>query len=155
MLARYLDSLDEHLAEPIRDRITAVEAKTPLDIEDEFTRLTGVLRSRRDADRAQVTREWVRANHAFHDVIYAAAGNRRLLHAWHALRSQVYLFQLARIRLGDEDYRSRLITEHWQLATLLRDKDLKTLAKVAEDHVDSARRALVARLAQSAVVSER
>jgi phytoene dehydrogenase-like protein len=36
MLARYLDSLDEHLAEPIRDRITAVEAKTPLDIEDEL-----------------------------------------------------------------------------------------------------------------------
>lgn len=40
----------------------------------------------------------------FHDEIYAAAGNRRLRHAWHALRS---------------------------------------LARVAEDHVDSARRALV------------
>jgi DNA-binding GntR family transcriptional regulator len=83
----------------------------------------------------------------FHDQIYAAAGNRRLLDAWQALRSQVYLFQLSRIRLGDEDYRSRLVTEHRQLAALLRQRDVKTLAKVAEDHVDSARRALIERLA--------
>jgi phytoene dehydrogenase-like protein len=36
MVARYLDSLDEHLAEPIRERITAIEAKTPLDVEREL-----------------------------------------------------------------------------------------------------------------------
>jgi DNA-binding GntR family transcriptional regulator len=84
----------------------------------------------------------------FHDEIYAAAGNRRLLHAWQALRSQVYLFQLARIRLGDEDYRSRLVAEHWQLAELVRARDLTTVAKVAEDHVHSARRAIAARLAE-------
>jgi DNA-binding GntR family transcriptional regulator len=89
----------------------------------------------------------------FHDQVYAAAGNRRLLDAWHALRSQVYLFQLSRIRLGDEDYRTRLVTEHWQLAQLLRDKDLSTLAKVAEDHVHSARRALIARLAEGSTTA--
>jgi phytoene dehydrogenase-like protein len=36
MLARYLDSLDEHLDEPIRDRLLAIEAKTPLDVEREL-----------------------------------------------------------------------------------------------------------------------
>jgi phytoene dehydrogenase-like protein len=36
MVARYLDSLDEHLDEPIRDRILALEAKTPLDLEAEL-----------------------------------------------------------------------------------------------------------------------
>jgi phytoene dehydrogenase-like protein len=36
LLERYLDSLDEHLAEPIRDRIVAIEARTPLDIEREL-----------------------------------------------------------------------------------------------------------------------
>jgi phytoene dehydrogenase-like protein len=36
MVERYLDSLDEHLEEPIRDRILALEAKTPLDIEREL-----------------------------------------------------------------------------------------------------------------------
>ncbi|HEU5110390.1 MAG TPA: GntR family transcriptional regulator [Micromonosporaceae bacterium] len=83
----------------------------------------------------------------FHDQIYAAAGNRRLLDAWQALRSQVYLFQLSRIRLGDEDYRSRLVAEHAELAALLRHRDLAMLAEVAEEHVHSARRALVGRMA--------
>jgi DNA-binding GntR family transcriptional regulator len=78
----------------------------------------------------------------FHDEIYAAAGNRRLLEAWQALRSQVYLFQLARVRVGDEDYRSRLIPEHDKLVHLLRKHDLTALAKEAEAHVDSARTAL-------------
>jgi phytoene dehydrogenase-like protein len=36
MVARYLDSLDEHLEGPIRDRILAIEAKTPLDVEREL-----------------------------------------------------------------------------------------------------------------------
>jgi phytoene dehydrogenase-like protein len=36
MVVRYLDSLDEHLDEPIRDRILALEAKTPLDVEAEL-----------------------------------------------------------------------------------------------------------------------
>jgi DNA-binding GntR family transcriptional regulator len=85
----------------------------------------------------------------FHDQIYAAAGNRRLLDAWQALRSQVYLFQLSRIRLGDKDYRQRLVTEHQEIATLLRQRDGTALARVAEDHVHSARRALVARLRES------
>jgi DNA-binding GntR family transcriptional regulator len=84
----------------------------------------------------------------FHDQIYTAAGNSRLLDAWQALRSQVYLFQLSRIRLGDSDYRARLVTEHRELAGLLRQQDTRSLARVAEDHVHSARRALVARLAE-------
>jgi DNA-binding GntR family transcriptional regulator len=84
----------------------------------------------------------------FHDTIYAAAGNRRLLQAWQALRSQVYLFQLARVRLGDEDYRSRLVTEHWTLASMLRKRELKGLGKIAEEHVHSARTSLIARLAK-------
>ncbi|HEU5476154.1 MAG TPA: GntR family transcriptional regulator [Actinophytocola sp.] len=83
----------------------------------------------------------------FHDQIYHAAGNRRLLDAWQGLRSQVYLFQLSRIRLGDEDYRSRLVAEHLEIAALLRNRDTETLARVAEDHVHSARRALVGRMA--------
>jgi DNA-binding GntR family transcriptional regulator len=84
----------------------------------------------------------------FHDQVYLAAGNSRLLHAWQALRSQVYLFQLARIRLGDKDYRTRLVEEHWVLARMIRNREIAAIAKIAEDHVNSARLALITRLAQ-------
>jgi DNA-binding GntR family transcriptional regulator len=79
----------------------------------------------------------------FHEVIYRAAGNRRLLEAWHAVRSQVYLFQSHRIRLGREAYRARVVSEHRELASLLRARDAARLAAIAEEHVHSARRALV------------
>ncbi|MEV6116262.1 GntR family transcriptional regulator [Streptomyces sp. NPDC052109] len=83
---------------------------------------------------------------AFHDRIYDAANNRRLLDAWCAVRSQVYLFQLRRITLGYEHYRARVVDEHRELVTLLRSDDRETLARYAEEHVDSARRSLLDRL---------
>ncbi|TVT53533.1 GntR family transcriptional regulator [Amycolatopsis rhizosphaerae] len=83
----------------------------------------------------------------FHERIYQAAGNRRLLEAWHAVRSQVYLFQSHRIRLRDEEYRDRLAEEHGELAALIRERDTARLAETAEEHVHSARRALLAGLA--------
>jgi DNA-binding GntR family transcriptional regulator len=82
----------------------------------------------------------------FHEVIYLAAGNRRLLDAWHAVRSQVYLFQSHRIRLGTEHYRARVVEEHRELAALVRAGESDRLARLAEEHVHSARDALIAGL---------
>lgn len=83
---------------------------------------------------------------AFHDAIYEAAGNRRLTEAWRTIRSQTHLFQLRRIALGHEHYRARVEAEHRELAALLRSDDRETLARVAEEHVDSARRNLLTHL---------
>jgi DNA-binding GntR family transcriptional regulator len=80
----------------------------------------------------------------FHDTIYRAAGNRRLLEAWLALRSQVYLFQLNRIR--HESYRAIVVEEHREIVAQLRGGDADTLTRHAEEHVHSARRVLVAAL---------
>ncbi|WP_030177962.1 GntR family transcriptional regulator [Streptomyces sp. NRRL S-813] len=86
---------------------------------------------------------------AFHDRIYDAANNRRLVEAWRAVRSQIYLFQLRRITLGHEHYRARVVDEHRELAALLRADDRETLARRAEEHVDSARCSLLAGLSPS------
>jgi DNA-binding GntR family transcriptional regulator len=83
---------------------------------------------------------------AFHDGIYAAAANARLTAAWRAVRSQMYLFQLRRVALDHQHYRERVLDEHRELAGLLRSGDLGRLAAMAEEHVHSARRSLVARL---------
>jgi DNA-binding GntR family transcriptional regulator len=79
----------------------------------------------------------------FHDTIYRATGNARLIQAWHALRSQVYLFQLTRIRLRHENYRAVVVDEHRELVDLLRDGTAEAVTKFAEEHVHSARRVLV------------
>ncbi|MEU2050184.1 GntR family transcriptional regulator [Streptomyces albidoflavus] len=80
---------------------------------------------------------------AFHDQIYAAAGNGRLTSAWEAIRSQVHLFQLRRVDVAYDHYRARVVDEHRELAALLRSGDIRTLTRRAEEHVESARRSLL------------
>ncbi|MFD6953483.1 GntR family transcriptional regulator [Nocardiopsis sp. TSRI0078] len=84
---------------------------------------------------------------AFHDRVYEIAGNDRLTQAWYGVRSQVYLFQLTRIRLGHAQYRSVVVEEHRQMVRMLERGDTRALTEAAEEHVDSARRALVRMLA--------
>ncbi|MDI6520344.1 GntR family transcriptional regulator [Streptomyces coelicoflavus] len=83
---------------------------------------------------------------AFHDQIYAAADNARLTTAWRTIRSQLHLFQTRRADTGYDHYRARVVDEHRELAALLRSGDHRTLARVAEEHVDAARRSLLAAL---------
>jgi DNA-binding GntR family transcriptional regulator len=82
----------------------------------------------------------------FHDTIYQASGNRRLREAWLAVRSQVYLFQLTRIRLGHDNYRAVVVDEHREIVTLIEAGDTDAITRFAEEHVHSAKRALVATL---------
>ena len=83
---------------------------------------------------------------AFHDQIYAAADNARLTTAWRTIRSQLHLFQTRRADTGYDHYRARVVDEHRELAALLRSGDHRTLARVAEEHVDAARRSLLVAL---------
>ncbi|MBQ0953000.1 GntR family transcriptional regulator [Streptomyces coelicoflavus] len=83
---------------------------------------------------------------AFHDQIYAAADNARLTTAWRTIRSQLHLFQTRRADTGYDHYRARVVDEHRELAALLRSGGHRTLARVAEEHVDAARRSLLAAL---------
>lgn len=128
------------------DRLAATTAASRATAEhlDELDRLVAAMAAESEGSRL------LPLDIAFHEMIYAAADNRRLLEAWHAVRSQVYLFQAHRIRLGHDQYRANVVDEHRELARLLRSGDLARLAEVAEEHVHSARRALVTGLARPA-----
>ena len=68
-----LESLATELAAA---RMTAADLDELESAEREFARMTAQLRSGQgeEAERWRLTAQWVRANHAFHDVIYRAAG---------------------------------------------------------------------------------
>ena len=67
-----LESLATELATP---RLRDEDVEALVAAEGRFAELTAALRdrSRDEAERGRLTPEWVAANHAFHDVIYAAA----------------------------------------------------------------------------------
>ena len=110
----------------------------------DLDRLVADLQSAVDSDAGGAV--LVRLDLAFHDAVYAAARNSRLTTAWTAIRSQVHLFQLRRVELALDHYRTRVGAEHRQLAELIRDGDPAKLAQAAESHVHSARRGLLADL---------
>ncbi len=64
---------------------------------------------------------------AFHDAVFAAAGHRRLVAAWEAIRCQVHLFPLTRIGRSTEGYLGGIPQEHHALAAALRARDLAAL----------------------------
>ncbi|MGW7350665.1 GntR family transcriptional regulator [Streptomyces sp. NPDC054784] len=80
----------------------------------------------------------------FHDHVYVMAGNARLTAAWHAIRSQIRLFHLHRVTGAADGYRAHVVDEHRRIAALLRGDDEAALAEYVREHVDAARRILLA-----------
>ncbi|QKV73260.1 GntR family transcriptional regulator [Amycolatopsis sp. Hca4] len=85
-------------------------------------------------DRALDEHEMVRCDLEFHDAVYAAAGHRRLLEAWQAIRSQVHLFLLTRIGLATEGYLAGIPAEHRELVAALRTGERETALVLFAEH---------------------
>ncbi|MFJ4584541.1 GntR family transcriptional regulator [Streptomyces echinatus] len=128
------------------DRLAAVRARTRMSA-DQLTALDALVgEMSQELGGEAAGARLLALDLAFHDRIYDAADNHRLLDAWRAVRSQVRLFQLRRVALGYEHYRARVVDEHRELVTLLRSDDGEALARRAEEHVDSARCSLLSSL---------
>ncbi|MFI9383359.1 GntR family transcriptional regulator [Kutzneria sp. NPDC052558] len=129
------------------DRLAAITARTAAGPDDlaALTRIVDTMGSELDRGGPHV----LALDIAFHDAVYAASGNSRLIQAWQAVRSQVYLFQLRRVAVSPGDYLAHVVVEHRELAELIRGGHHEVLARTAEDHVHSARRALLAHLAKN------
>ncbi|ADJ45178.1 GntR family transcriptional regulator [Amycolatopsis mediterranei S699] len=99
--------------------------------EDALAAIDAVVRR---MDRAADEHEMVRCDLEFHDAVYAAAGHRRLLEAWCAIRSQVHLFLLTRIGVATDGYLAGIPAEHRELAAALRARDRETVLALFAEH---------------------
>src|SRR5262249_26240669 len=77
------------------------------------------------------------ADLGFHDVIYAAARNKRLLRLWQDLRPQVYVFLLARTYVRKREFREIMIARHGQILSAIADQDEPRARKLAAEHVQT------------------
>jgi DNA-binding GntR family transcriptional regulator len=80
----------------------------------------------------------------FHDVVYRAAGNRRLLRTWHELRPQVYLFLLARPYVSTPEFREFMARRHALILDAIRAKDEARAAQEAAVHVETSYQRVIA-----------
>jgi DNA-binding GntR family transcriptional regulator len=73
----------------------------------------------------------------FHELLLAAAGNRRLVASVRSLRDHV------RVRLGATDGRSRELDEHRAIIAALRERDADSAAAAMHDHLHTTGRLLI------------
>ena len=71
---------------------------------------------------------------AFHDLVYRAAGHRRLLDTWSTLRPQIHILLLTR-NVTHQDFRELAVPSHQLILDALCDRDSAHAVTVTLDHL--------------------
>ncbi|MFP4697798.1 MAG: GntR family transcriptional regulator [Eubacteriales bacterium] len=69
----------------------------------------------------------------FHDIIFQATGNEKLIQILNNLREQIYRFRVEYIRKADNHY--NLLKEHEEILNAIENKNVERARKVAEQHI--------------------
>ncbi len=115
--------LEEFAAKLACKRITELEKKTLKDAEDEFENAI------KKKDLKMIAEKDV----AFHDVIFDATKNKRLLQMVNNLREQMYRYRIEYIK--DFDYHETLVTEHRTIMDSIITGDVDTAKEAMRQHI--------------------
>lgn len=77
----------------------------------------------------------------FHDIIYAATDNQRLISILNNLREQMYRYRLEYIK--DRQTRNTLIQEHQEIIDSIEKKDIERAKKAILVHIDNQERTIL------------
>ena len=97
---------------------------------EELVRLEGLLEAKQDSDNAF---ELSDIDEKFHEQIYQATNNPRLVQMLANLREQMYRYRLEYMKAKDK--RSMLIQEHQQIIKALKNKDSRAGRKAIHEHI--------------------
>lgn len=82
----------------------------------------------------------------FHDVIYNATHNRRLIQILSNLREQMYRFRMEYLK--DEDARKNLSNEHNEICKAIRSRDVELARNYICQHIDNQQKVIMQSLIQ-------
>ena len=95
---------------------------------------------RRQTDTEDVT-ALAAADVRFHEIIYEATDNARLIHILNNLREQMYRYRLEYLK--DKKTHERLDKEHWRIYDGIRRGDKEAVAAVVCEHIDNQEQAIL------------
>jgi DNA-binding GntR family transcriptional regulator len=102
----------------------------------ECARMEGLIRRQGEELTGDVSRRFAaQLDLEFHDLVYESARHRRLARSWHDLRPQVYVFLLSRDYVGTPEFPAIMVRNHRLYLDVIRARDERRAAQVAEDHV--------------------
>lgn len=101
--------------------------------EEELERLQIVLKNFENSTREHNVKKVAQADVEFHDVIYRAANNPKLVNMLNNLREQMYRYRVEYLK--NESIYPTLVNEHEKIFEGLRRKDRKEVIRVMSNHV--------------------
>lgn len=101
--------------------------------EEHLKILEKAMRTFEQATRSDDVKQVAEADVAFHDAIYAATDNPRLISLLNNLREQMYRYRVEYLK--DESTYRQLIAEHEEIYDCLLQRDKKRVTRVMAEHV--------------------
>lgn len=84
----------------------------------------------------------------FHDIIYGAAGNQRLITILNNLREQMYRYRLEYLK--DTGSHERLNNEHQLICEAIRERDKERVSELLGEHIDNQKMVILGVIRHSA-----
>lgn len=81
------------------------------------------------------------ADEAFHEIIYQASDNFRLVQTLHAFKEQLYRYRVEYLK--DEETRNHLVMEHDELYRAIKERDIRHAREIAFKHIENQRQAII------------
>ncbi len=103
--------------------------------EDELTALYENMESFKKSIATDAATEVASTDVGFHDIIYKATGNQRLIQILGNLREQMYRYRLEYIK--DHDTWNRLISEHEAIYNAIKLRDKESAINAVLTHIDN------------------
>ena len=102
--------------------------------EEQLDNLYHASRKFEEAVKREDLTELAQADVDFHDLIYKATGNERLVQLLNNIREQMYRYRVEYLK--DEEMRGSLVREHDTLLENLRQRDLEGAKQVTQSHIE-------------------
>ncbi|HIS80560.1 MAG TPA: GntR family transcriptional regulator [Candidatus Scatomonas merdavium] len=99
--------------------------------------LEGLHQASRRFERAVLAEdltELAEADVEFHDLVYKATANDRLVQLLNNIREQMYRYRVEYLK--DEEIRASLVQEHDELLERLRERDMEGAKRVTQKHIE-------------------
>lgn len=119
-------ALEELATDLACQRISDEELKELTDAEDHFKKVV---------ENNGTEMEIAEADEAYHDIIYKATRNDKLIQMINNLREQMYRYRLEYIK--DEAQRGTLINEHESILEAIRIRDIIRAKTLMKEHIDN------------------
>ncbi|MDO4649425.1 MAG: GntR family transcriptional regulator [Eubacteriales bacterium] len=81
------------------------------------------------------------ADAAFHQIIYNASDNTKLIQVLNNMREQIYRYRVEYLK--EEEPRQQLLAEHQRLVEAIRSRNVEEARKISYDHLENQRTAII------------